>query len=339
VSAEPPAASYVLPRLPYLRLRFVLRAERAATLVPFHGSMLRGAFGHALRQVACTMGPEQPCDSCRLRRTCAYPWIFETWIEGTPPPFLRGIPSAPRPYVFEPGSTRETLEAGEELPFDLLLIGKGCAHPRRVLQAVERMAASGLGAGRAPFTLRSARALGPDGAFRSLIEEGEAVASPPLLRPSPPPIFELPGPPSRSARLALTFATPFRILSQGRIAPPDRFRTLAFHLLRRHLELAAFHSPLAAGAAANEAVAIDWEFRPFLDLADGVAFDASDLVFHDWKRYSQRQDQAVKLGGFLGRIVIEGDLSPFAPLLRAGELFHAGKGTTFGLGRFTLEAL
>ena len=196
------------------------------------------------------------------------------------------------------------------------------------------MAASGLGAGRAPFTLRSARALGPDGAFRGLIEEGEPVPAPPPLRPSPPPGSETPGQDEGITRLALHFSTPFRIKTQGRLAPPDRFRTLAFHLLRRHLELAAFHTP---GTAPGEAPPIDWEFRPFLDLADGVAFDASDLVFHDWERYSQRQDQAVRLGGFLGRIVIEGELAPFAPLLRAGELFHAGKGTTFGLGRFTLE--
>jgi hypothetical protein len=251
---------------------------------------------------------------------------------------LRGIPSAPRPYVFEPGSGREALDPGEELEFDLLLIGKGCAHPQRVLQAVERMAAAGLGAGRAPFALRTVRALGPDGAFRALVEEGKAVASS-GLRPSPPAEASLPGVAegaSGPVRLALHFSTPLRFQIQGRIAPPDRFRTLAFHLLRRHLELAAFHTP---GTAPREMPALAWEFRSFLDLANGIDFDASDLVFHDWERYSHRQDQAVKLGGYLGRVVLEGELAPFAALLRSGELFHVGKGTTFGLGRFALEAL
>ncbi len=337
---SPLTPPYVLPRLPYLRLRFVLRAEGVAKLVPFHGSMLRGAFGRALREVSCTLGPAQPCESCPLRRECAYPWIFETWIEGTPPPFLRGIPSAPRPYLFEPGSTREALDPGEVLPFDLLLIGKACAHAQRVVRAVERMATRGLGAGRAPFTVRSVQALGPAGGFQTLIEDGRPVPKTPPLRPSPPPPSSLPGgnpetPAEPVRRLTLRFVTPFRIKAQGRIAPPDRFRAFAFHLLRRHLELAAFHTP---GTAPGEIAPLDWEFRPLLDLADKVAFHASDLVFHDWERYSHRQDQAVKLGGFLGRIEIEGDLTPFAPLLRAGELFHAGKGTTFGLGKYEIEA-
>jgi CRISPR-associated endoribonuclease Cas6 len=36
---------------------------------------------------------------------------------------------------------------------------------------------------------------------------------------------------------------------------------------------------------------------------------------------------------------VEGDLAPFSPLLRGGEILHVGKGATFGLGRIALEAL
>jgi hypothetical protein len=50
-----------------------------------------------------------------------------------------------------------------------------------------------------------------------------------------------------------------------------------------------------------------------------------------------RQERPVQLGGFLGRLTLEGDLAPFGPLLRAAELLHFGKGTIFGLGWFTIE--
>ena len=41
----------------------------------------------------------------------------------------------------------------------------------------------------------------------------------------------------------------------------------------------------------------------------------------------------MKMGGFVGEITLEGDLNPFSELLRAAEVVHVGKGTTFGLGK------
>ncbi|HEX9944261.1 MAG TPA: hypothetical protein VGG03_19800, partial [Thermoanaerobaculia bacterium] len=103
---SPAGAVYRLPAIPYLRLTHVLRALAPARLPAFKGSMLRGAFGHALRRSVCLMGPEQPCETCRLRRACAYTRIFETFVEDEPPPLLRGLDAAPRPYVFEPADER-----------------------------------------------------------------------------------------------------------------------------------------------------------------------------------------------------------------------------------------
>jgi len=42
----------------------------------------------------------------------------------------------------------------------------------------------------------------------------------------------------------------------------------------------------------------------------------------------------MRMGGFVGEVVYEGDIRPYLPLLRAGEVFHAGKGTSFGLGKY-----
>jgi hypothetical protein len=42
-------------------------------------------------------------------------------------------------------------------------------------------------------------------------------------------------------------------------------------------------------------------------------------------------------GGFTGLLHLEGDLAPFAPLLRTAEILHLGKGATFGQGRLKVE--
>jgi hypothetical protein len=46
----------------------------------------------------------------------------------------------------------------------------------------------------------------------------------------------------------------------------------------------------------------------------------------------------MNMGGFMGTIEVEGDLTPFTPLLRAAEIVHVGRGTPFGLGRVEVVA-
>ena len=60
------------------------------------------------------------------------------------------------------------------------------------------------------------------------------------------------------------------------------------------------------------------------------------LEWRDWARYSGRQQRRMKLGGVTGSYEISGDLAPFAPFLRAGELIHLGKNATLGLGAYRI---
>jgi hypothetical protein len=315
----PLSLPYPLPRLPYIRLRFTLRAADRAFLPPFKGSLLRGAFGHALRRSVCTMGPAQPCPDCLLRRACVYTRVFETLIEGETPPFLRGLPTSPRPYVFEPGTEERSFEPGDALPFDLLLVGQAADLLAYALLAVERMARAGLGANRVPFELDRADLALAGGGWQEVYAEGQATKALgriSLLLPSDEPL----GP----GEVTLRFHTPTRLKVRGKLQGEPDFRTLAFAMLRRTLELTWCHSP---------GLEIDWELRPLLDLASDVRVTAADLRWHDWERYSNRQGTKISMGGFVGTMTLAGDLAPFGPLLRTAEALHVGKGATFGMGR------
>ncbi|HEX7180502.1 MAG TPA: CRISPR system precrRNA processing endoribonuclease RAMP protein Cas6 [Thermoanaerobaculia bacterium] len=310
-----------LPRIPYLRLRTTLRAEEPAVLPAYKGSTLRGAFGHALRRLVCVMGPEQPCESCLARRTCHHARLFETFVEGEPPPFLQGIPTAPRPYVFEPITEACDLAPGDPLEFDLLLLGQAIELLPYALLAMDRMAAGGLGRGRARFTLDRVLVLTPDGAWETLHEQGRLRSH---ATPSPclPPSGGLTG-----SRALLRFLTPARLVLHDRLLETVTFSDLTFLMLRRALELAHFHVP---GAHPG------WTLRPLLDRAREIRIANADLHWRDWQRYSNRQRAPMTLGGFVGALEIEGDLAPFVPLLRTAEVVHVGKGATFGLGKVEL---
>lgn len=328
------ALRYTLPVIPYLRLRCTLRALAPAHLPAYKGSLLRGAFGHALRRIACAFGPDQPCATCRLRRACVYTRLFETFIEGEPPPFLRGLPTSPRPYIFEPQGEDRDLAPGDPLAFDLILIGQAAAHQAHALLAIERMAAGGLGRDRHRFELQSALILGADGAWSEADSQRPAT---PLLAGAPLPRTAVEAASISSqapagnipAETTLHFLTPTRIKIRDHLAPSIGVRPLVFAMLRRILELAHFHVPGAD---------LDWTFRPLLVHSSTLQIQASDLRWHDWQRYSNRQQTKMSLGGFVGRLDVAGDLEPLLPLLRATEILHVGKGATFGLGKVRVGA-
>jgi hypothetical protein len=327
-------SSYPLPAVPYLRLRPTLVCREPAHLPPYKGSMLRGAFGHALRRAVCAMGPEQPCPTCPLRRACVHPRLFETLIEGDPPPFLHGLPTAPRPYVFEPGGEERDFAPGDPLDFDLLLFGQAVDLQAYAVVALERMAEAGLGARRARFALERVDYLvGEPGAPTQDDSLGAPDRWEPGFRagerPWPdrvPPLLPAPRPLGDAA--TLRFLTPTRLKADRRLVARPTFRDLVFRMLRRTLEIAHFHVPGAA---------LDWEFHPLLERASAVRVVAADLAWLDWERYSNRQQTSMRLGGFVGAMQLAGDLAPFAPLLAGAEILHVGKGATFGLGRVRVE--
>ncbi len=310
-----------LPRIPYLRLRATLRAEEPARLPPYTGSMLRGAFGHALRRLVCVMGPAQPCLTCALRRACVHTRLFETFFEDEPPPPLEGLVAAARPYVFEPLGAGGTLDAGETFAFDLILLGQAAELQGYALLALARMARRGLGAGRARFALDRVEAVDGAGGARTLLVEDRLVTGAPAA-PILPARDGLPAGP-----LALRLATPLRLKVRGRLVVQPGVRDLVLAMLRRTLELAYVHLPGAQ---------LDWDLRLWLERADDVRVVRQDLRWHDWERYSHRQGTRMKLGGVIGDIVLEGHLAPFAGLLRTAEIVHVGKSASFGLGKVEL---
>ncbi|HSL84137.1 MAG TPA: CRISPR system precrRNA processing endoribonuclease RAMP protein Cas6 [Thermoanaerobaculia bacterium] len=331
MTAERADVGYRLPAIPYLRLRATFRAAfengTEARLPGFKGSMLRGAFGHALRQAVCAMGPRQECESCSLRGPCVYTRLFETVINGDPPPFLRGLSTAPRPYVFEPRTEARDFRAGDALETDLLLFGRAAELQPYALLALERMGEGGLGRGRYSFTLERVDYLEEGGTWRTGFAAGASDAAGEAVRwPTKVPAILPSGedPDDSTERLTLRFLTPTRVRLGGRLRDHLPFRPLVFLMLRRALEIAHFHVP---------GTEPDWDFRPFLDRADDVRVTRSDLRWQDWSRYSNRQGRKHEMGGFVGEIGLEGPLAPFLPLLRTAEVLHVGKGATFGLGK------
>lgn len=125
-------AAYNLLTLPIER--WTLRVQLSRPLhLPHLGSMLRGAFGHALKALACQC-------AASLHHSCAYQQIFEPVAPAGWPQRFNNCPPA---YVLTPPAAK----AGflHEFSFDFTLLGPSLEHRGLIWQAWQAAASRGFG--------------------------------------------------------------------------------------------------------------------------------------------------------------------------------------------------
>ena len=341
----------MLKTLHFAKFNFTAHARDTILLPPYKGSTFRGGFGNTFKRVVCIRS-NKDCDTCLLRDRCIYLYIFET-----PPPaetaVMRKYETAPHPFVIEPfEDTRTTFEPGESLSFGLVLIGKAIDHLPYFIYTFEELGNSGIGKGRgryiledvsvaketpvslwftkgleSPLPLKGRERVGM-GLFSDETAESVYSATDKKLRGSIQP-QRIPEHHGWNGRLiTLSFLTPTRIVYEEHLTEKPEFHILIRSLLRRIAHLSYFH----CGGDSSQ-----FDFKGMIDRAMKVILKEENLKWYDWERYSARQDTRMKLGGFVGDITFEGDLGEFIPYIKAGEVVHIGKGTSFGLGKYSIQ--
>jgi len=298
------------------RLSIALRARDRFVSESLPGVTLRGAFGYALRRVACVERRSE-CAGCARVGSCEYAKIFETPGGGG------GGDRVPHPFILEPPDLRgRAAEPGETIPLGLVLVGAGIDMLPTILRGVREMCTAGLGRDRARFALE--RVVDVGGADAWSWNDGDA---PP--RPATVPRATLDFSERGSARAcALEFVTPVRLKTKGQVVrgAPD-FGALARALARRIADL--------GNAFCGGEPPLD--YRKLARSANGITIASSEMRWVAEERRSTRHDKPMSVGGVVGRVEYAGELGPFLPLLAAGEMLHVGKLTAFGHGRYRLE--
>ena len=344
---------------------FHLMALEPIILPPYKGSTLRGGFGYAFKRIVCAIRDKE-CPDCLLKEKCVYSYVFET----SPPSdtkIMRKYKSAPHPFVIEPPSERRRgYKPGDEINFGLILIGRAIDYLPYFIYTFDELGRIGIGKGKAKYELKDVRCDGQhiyDSKSKTLKSFSPSIISlpfdpeteiPPLTRGdkeglsnnSPlensfskyptleksisnyPPLAKGGEEGFEDTQLTLDFLTPTRILYDSHLTLDLVFHILIRNLLRRLSLLYYFH----CGGDPSE-----WDFKGIIEIAKDVKVKKQALTWHDWERYSTRQDTRMKMGGFVGNISFEGNIEPFMQLIKAGEILHVGKGTSFGLGKYRIE--
>jgi hypothetical protein len=296
--------------------RNVLRDE--AILPPYKGSTFRGAFGGALKRVVCALKREE-CRGCLLASRCIYARTFELVQDNSRQ--KKRLAAAPHPYVIEPplfGATH--FQPGETFDFTLLLFGEANDFLPYFVYAFESMGETGIGKKigdrRARFVLTSVE---QDG--ETIYEKGTGK-----LLPTATKTLSLASPEedAQDCSITLKLLTPLRLKFDNRLQAQLPFHLLVRAALRRVSSLFEYYG-------AGEPLL---DYRGLVKEAETVAVERSSLRWYDWERYSNRQDQAMLMGGMIGDITYRGAVNRHLPLLELARELHIGKQTSFGLGMF-----
>ena len=315
-----------LDDLTYSKISLTLRATTNMLLPPFKGSTFRGAFGNEFKDLVC-LNREADCDACVLRETCAYHYIFET------PNFLKldwfSSPFLPHPFVLEPPQTeRLAFKEGELLTFELVLVGRGIDYLPYfifVFDSIGKNRGLGMrrrgGYGRYEI-VRVQDVLGNGKTIYDHIHK--TLLGHPVIASG----GEM-GEMNSHESIDLTFLTPTRIKSNGRyvwLHERGHFPAEVFlkNLYRRFYLLTAGHCGTRQSYREPGSMA-------------GIEGIPISLGWRDWQRYSSRQNQHQVYGGFVGELRLKGALAPWLKLIKLGEIFHVGSGTSFGLGKYVVS--
>lgn len=307
--------------LPLARYRLEWRATAPIRLPDYAGSMLRGAFGHALRQVSC-MTKQTDCRGCPLLGTCPYPAIF-----APPPPSrhsLQQFSAIPAPYVIEPPPWgAHVIQPNAALVFHIVLIGRGLAELPLILLAWRRALARGIGPGDGRAELERVVHCGEE-SEREIHRPNQGT----LLRHDATVAVPMADRDGLDTTVRLNFHTPLRLQENGRALPPSRLcaRVLLMALVRRTSLLSEFHGQGHAPC----------DFAALRRDCEGLT-ETRRLQWQDWTRFSSRQQQAMALGGVVGTWDLHGRMGSFLPFLKLGQWLHVGKEAVFGLGAYTWQ--
>jgi len=308
----------------YGKYLFSCLFEDDAVLPYYKGSTFRGVFGRALKKVVCALR-EQECSTCLLKSKCIYSVVFETPSSNQESKDTR-IASPPHPFVIEPTATTEThFKKGNTFDFQLLLFGQTNEYLPYFIYAFEQMGSLGIGkrinGKRAHFRLEDIKTNGEQiySHTDQILRKGVFCQNLSLEANSD--ISE------GTLKLGVIIETPLRLKFENRLTATLPFHVLVRAMLRRISSLLNFYGDGEP----------DLDYKKMVARAKGVQIIDSNLRWFDWRRFSNRQDQAMLMGGMVGSVGYDGKIGEYLPLIDLCSKVHLGKQTSFGLGKIRAE--
>ncbi len=302
----------------FYRLRFRFHARGEVCFPPYKsGNIVRGAFGSIFRKLVCIPDCEE-VKTCEVRASCPYARVFEPQASRGEGP--SGLADWPRPFVFRAAHLDgRTVRAGEAFHFDVHLFDTEDPALAYFVLAFAQLAREGLGPGRGLAELVAVEQLDVNDSKLAEIFDGARFQ---LCELEAPIALDISGGNERVERVRVRFVTPTELKSQREVVARPEFGILFARLRDRISTLRTLYGggPLQI------------DFRRMGERAAAVRLARCDLRGAEVERRSSRTGQRHPLGGFVGEVEYEGELTEFMGYLRLGKWVGGGRQTVWGKG-------
>ena len=306
---SPSFSSLELSPILYVHLTLTVEILSDGGLPSFKSSMIRGAVASSVRRFAC-FPKRSVCLGCEYAGGCAYHFLFE------PKKTVSGEINQ-NLYVIDCSDVRRRFSKGDFFSFDLKLFAGGVNYMAYVIRGLFDAQKKGFTKAGLEFRIKSINTLdgrvlydGVNLEMQNICGElsPESCCSSPLLR--------------------MNFLTPFRTKVAGKLIRDFSVTAFIRSLVERVASLGML--PRDYGFA--------WMKRNLGDILNNIDVKHPDFRWEEMTRFSNRQKTAMQLGGIVGSCELSGAaLADLIPLIKAGEIAHIGKATTFGLGKYRVE--
>lgn len=283
---------------------------------PFALFDLSRRFPAAFREGTC--GNASPCNNCPDSTGCPWFPLFGQALSPDPQ-VVKRHQKPPLPFVFSIPLLQTGSAECTDLEIGLTLLGSAINHASEFIKALELSCSRGPAGSGFSVTLDGVFS---EGLFREraairVSKQGTMVGDLRIIAAND---LAMRTGPSQD-RVSLSFLTPMRLFREGKLLRNFDGPLFLRGLIRRV-------SSLVATYGEEE---MDVDFRWLAEHARNVQFLPFSLEYSS--------DHGPALAGIHGSVTVGSGCEPFLPLLGVGEYVHAGKGASWGFGRFEVRAL
>lgn len=314
--------------LSYHEIVFTLEAQTTVHMGIQAGSQLRGTLWYALEKFACTdpNAKGQPTHS----QHCPMCYLME--LQQKSP---RGQ-NPPRPFLIRPplavrAEDDRVFATGESFKVGMILLASAQHLFPYLVKAMQGAGEQGVGYGRGRFSIRQIDTVHPLRDLMTLYAGGEDILMPslPITQEDVDTMASYLDP----GQLRLRFITPTIIKHQGKILQRPNFTAVIARLLERLQALTYHYSPQPASPE---------QWQPFyLSLkqqANAVKPIQDNTRWVKARGGSKRRNRVQDLSGFVGDVLLYGNLAPFHVPLVWGAGLQVGKNTVKGHGWYEIDS-
>lgn len=297
-----PSSLPYLPAAPtYTQLQVGCEIGKTGQLPRYKSSAFRGLLGQAIwdYDLANGIAPDLLSGKEPESQKSLYHSLFKPSAPADHP-HARKYENVPAPYLLTIHERRSLLYRGDRLYVTLTLIGRAANRLPELISVLEGHLDSGLGPDRIPLHMISLRFVPPQ---------------------EPLPVAD-------AYRLILQ--SPMHLSQRKQLCSPANLPVLVHRVAERLNVLQHFHS--------ENSCELITDFEDWKALAATVSVENEQLNTLITRRDS-RGNKSIRLPCYTGSLELHQVPPPLAKLLHQGIPFHVGKGSTWGMGRYSLEGI